>query len=138
MISNNGFHFEAPTHKVCVDSLYLETYNDYIWYFGTSDYKSHPVRQKKPNPFYLYDILGNIWECVENWFSNDCFKTSRIQNSKGPISGRFKVKRCRSQANLVSHIKTHNRYRASKDKRHYINLFRIAFSATKVKEELPH
>ena len=138
MGSNNGFHFEAPTHKVCVDSFYLETYNDYICYFGTSDYKSHPVRQKKPNPFYLYDILGNIWECVEDWFSNDYIKTSRIQKSKGPTSGRFKIKRGRSQANLVSRIKSHNRYRASKDKRHYINRFRIAFSATKVKEELAH
>ncbi len=27
--------------------------NDYVWYFGTSDYKSHPVGQKKPNPFGL-------------------------------------------------------------------------------------
>ncbi len=109
--------------------------NDHVWYFGTSDYKSHPVGQKKPNPFGLYDMLGNVWEWVEDWFSNNYFKTSPTQNPKGPPSGRFKVKRGGSQANLVSHIKSHTRYRAPVDKRHYINGFRIAFSVTK--EDLP-
>ena len=63
MSSNNGFHFEAPTHKVCGDSFYLETYNDYIWYFGTSDCKSHPVRQKSRtlSTFTIFlEIFGNV------------------------------------------------------------------------------
>ena len=113
-----------------------EINNDYVWYFVTSDYKSHPVGHKKPNPFGLCDILGNVWEWVEDWFSNDYFKTSPTQNPKGPPSGDFKVKRGGSQANLINHIKSHTRYRAPVDKRHYINGFRIAFSATE--EGLPH
>ena len=109
--------------------FYLGTYNDYAWYFRTSDYKSyHPVdRTKKPTPFGLYGFLGNVWEWAEDWFSNDYFKTSPIQNSKDPRSGRFKVKLDISQANLVSHIKSYTRYRTSKDKRHYIKGSRIAF-----------
>jgi len=43
MGSDNGFHFEAPAHKVCIDSFYFGNYNYYIWYFETSDYKSPPV-----------------------------------------------------------------------------------------------
>ena len=37
MGSDNGFHFEAPAHKVCIDSFYFGNYNYYIWYFETSD-----------------------------------------------------------------------------------------------------
>ena len=105
--------------------------DNYVWYFGTSNYKTHPVGLKKPNPFGLYDILGNVWEWVEDWFANDFYAKSPIQNPKGPETGKFKVKRGGSQANLISHIKSHTRYRAHPDKRHYINGFRIAFSPDK-------
>ena len=106
--------------------------DDFVWYFGTSNYKTHPVGSKKPNPFGLYDVLGNVWKWVEDWFSKDYFKTSPIKNPKGPSTGRFKVKRGGSQANLISHIKSHTRYRAPANRRHYINGFRIAFSGNKI------
>ena len=102
--------------------------DSYVWYFGTSNYKTHPVGFKKPNPFGLYDILGNVWEWVEDWFASDYYQNSPVHNPKGPDSGRFKVKRGGSAANLTSHIRSHTRYRAKLDKRHHINGFRIAFS----------
>ena len=33
----------------------------YVWYKGNSDNKVHPVAQKKPNAWGLYDVLGNRW-----------------------------------------------------------------------------
>ena len=105
--------------------------NSYVWYFGTSNYKTHPVGSKKPNPFGLYDVMGNVWEWVEDWFASDYYKNSPVQNPKGPETGRFRVKRGGSQANLISHIKSHTRYRKLPDLRHHINGFRIAFSPNK-------
>ena len=105
--------------------------NSYVWYFGTSNYKTHPVGLKKPNPFGLYDMLGNVWEWVEDWFSKDYFQHSPVQNPKGPETGRLKVKRGGSQANLISHIKSHTRYRALPDHRHHINGFRVAYTHNK-------
>jgi len=105
--------------------------NSYVWYFGTSNYRTQPVGLKKPNPFGLHDILGNVWEWVEDWFASDYYTKSPVQNPTGPTTGRFKVKRGGSQANLVSHIKSHTRYRAQPDKRHHINGFRIAFTPDK-------
>jgi uncharacterized repeat protein (TIGR01451 family) len=39
---------------------------DYAWYSDNSDKKTHPVGQKKPNSWGLYDMHGNVWEWVQD------------------------------------------------------------------------
>ena len=61
---------------------------DYAWYFKNSNDQTHPVGQKKPNAWQLYDLHGNVWEWCEDWYSQDYYQKSPLPPfEKGGLGG---------------------------------------------------
>ena len=57
--------------------------DDYAWYEGDSRDKTWPVGELKPNPYGLYDIVGNLWEWVSDWYSSGYYSVSSSQIPPG-------------------------------------------------------
>jgi formylglycine-generating enzyme required for sulfatase activity len=58
---------------------------NYAWYWNNSVGTSHPVGQKLPNPWGLYDMHGNVWEWCEDWI--DTYPGGIAVDPQGPSWG---------------------------------------------------
>jgi len=72
---------------------------DYAWNYGNrgSGGRIHPVGQKKPNAWGLYDMHGNVWEWCEDWFGED--PKGPVTDPSGPATGTLRVQRGGSVGN---------------------------------------
>jgi len=66
---------------------------EYAWYGGNSGRKTHPVGQKRPNPWGLYDMHGNVWEWCLDWYDSDYYEDSPPADPRGPSDGTSRVLR---------------------------------------------
>ncbi len=68
---------------------------EYAWFKDNAGGKSHPVGQKKPNPWGLYDIYGNVCERISDKYSRSYYSISPKVDPTGPSQGtksRFEYK----------------------------------------------
>ena len=86
---------------------------DYAWSKGNAwssgKYYAHAVGLKRPNGWGLYDMHGNVYEWVQDWWDLDYYKRSPRVDPPGPTSGSDRVRRGGSVGDGVRRMRSADR-----------------------------
>jgi formylglycine-generating enzyme required for sulfatase activity len=104
----------------------------YAWFLGNSGYETRPVGGKSLNPWGLYDIYGNVWEWVQDFYGN--YSGAAATDPKGPAEGSDRVIRGCGWIDTAVSCRSAYRYRLSPEFRIDFLGLRVAFTASDYKD----
>ena len=76
-----------------LNQFYDPVLDEIGWYGGNDEGWTSPVAQKIPNAWGLYDMHGNLYELVNDWYQSDYYTSYPVSDPVGPASGNLRVAR---------------------------------------------
>ena len=109
---NDGYKYRLPTEAEWEYAARAGTTEPYsgsplssiAWYGQNVPGKPYSVGLKQPNAWGLYDMEGNVWEWVQDWYDPEYYKHAPVDDPRGPSAGQYRVLRggsCFSGAKLI-------------------------------------
>ena len=103
---------------------------DYAWYQDnarkTGEEYAHPVGQKKPNAWGLYDMHGNVWEWCRDWYAEDFYAEAKNVDPENTTETKHRTVRGGSWHNDPRHCRSAGRNSwCGSSYRHYNYGFRV-------------
>ena len=103
---------------------------DYAWYINNSGSKTHPVGQKKPNAFGLYDMHGNVWEWCRDYYDSGFYNKGDTEDPENTQESSDRVLRGGSWSGDASDCRSGSRNWGDPDVRFIYDGFRIVLSVS--------
>ena len=80
------------------------------------------------SPYGLFNMAGNVWEWVQDWYATNYYDGSPERNPQGPEQGQFKVLRGGSWSDLAKYLLTYGRFKLPPDTKNSYTGFRCVKS----------